>query len=265
MIATVRSELTRLRQPRLLVTWFGLMALFAVMVNTIMVTFVADGGAMPAAGPGVTFPTLEELEAASGLMAGLAAASSMFGVVTLSLWAVATAGDYSSGLIRLLVAAEPRRWRLLAGKVVALVVVTAAATTVATIVNAFAIGPAAVAAGIDTSEWGTDLVGVVGGAWLNLFLALCVWGVLGLVVAVLARSAAVAISVGIGYVLVVESLVKMVGDAPSDWLLGTTLTAVAGGGTATVEYGTALVLAAAYVTLGLAAATIVFTRRDVTD
>ena len=38
MIAAVRSELTRLRQPRLLVIWFGLMALFAIMINTIMVS-----------------------------------------------------------------------------------------------------------------------------------------------------------------------------------------------------------------------------------
>ena len=48
MFAAVRSELTRLRQPRLLVTWFGLMTLFAVMINTIMVTFV-DRRGKPAA------------------------------------------------------------------------------------------------------------------------------------------------------------------------------------------------------------------------
>jgi ABC-2 type transport system permease protein len=265
MIATVRSELTRLRQPRLLLTWFGLMALFALLVNTIMITFVSGGGSLPPGAPGVAFPTRAELEGPSGFMAGLAAASNMFGIVTLSLWAVVTAGDYSSGLIRLLVAAEPRRWRLLAGKVVALVIVTAAATTVAAVVDVFAVMPAAGAAGISTAAWGTDLLSVVASAWTNLFLALCVWGVLGLVIAVLARSAAVAISIGVGYVLVFESLVKMVKGAPSDWLLGTTLGAVASGGTAAVAYGSALALALGYVTLGLVLAGVVFVRRDVTD
>jgi ABC-type transport system involved in multi-copper enzyme maturation permease subunit len=265
MIAAVRSELTRLGQPRLLIIWFGLMALFAVMVNTIMVTFVSGGGDLPPGAPGVAFPTLAEMESPSGLMSGLAAAANMFGVVTLSIWAVATASDYSSGLVRLLVAAEPRRWRLLAGKVGALLIVTAAATTVAAIVNLFAGLPAAQAAGISTAAWGTDLLEVVAGAWVNLYLALCVWGVLGLVIATLARSAAVAISIGVGYVLVVESLIKMVRDAPSDWLLGTTLGAVASGGTDTVAYGTALTLAAGYVTLGLFIAGAVFIRRDVTD
>jgi len=265
MLAATWSELTRLRQPRLLLTWLGLMALFAILVNTIMVTFVSGGGSLPPGAPGVAFPTLAEMERPSGLMAGLAAASNMFGIVTLSFWAVVTAGDYSSGLIRLLVAAEPRRWRLLAGKVVALAIVTAAATTVAAIVNILAVMPAAGASGISTAAWGTDLVSVVASAWTNLFLALCVWGVLGLAIAVLARSAAVAISIGVGYVLVVESLVKMVKGAPSDWLLGTTLGAVATGGTAAVSYGTALALALGYVTLGLVLAGVVFVRRDVTD
>ncbi len=265
MIAAIRSELTRLGQPRLLITWFGLMALFAILVNTIMVTFVSGGGSLPPGAPGVAFPTLAEMESPSGLMAGLAAASNMFGIVTLSFWAVATAGDYSSGLIRLLVAAEPRRWRLLAGKVGALLIVTAAATTVAAIINVLVVMPMAVPAGISTAAWGTDLLEVVGGAWLNLYLSLCVWGVLGLVLAVLARSAAVAISIGVGYVLVFESLIKMVGDAPSDWLLGSTLNAVAEGGTDAIAYGTALALALAYVTLGLAISGAVYIRRDVTD
>ena len=162
MLAAVRSELTRLRQPRFLITWFGLMALFTVLVNTIMITFVSGGGNLPPGAPGVAFPSLAEMESPSGLMAGMAAASNMFGIVTLSFWALATAADYSSGLVRLLVAAEPRRWRLLAGKIGALLVVTAAATTVAALVNVFAAMPAAGAAGISTAAWGTDLVGVVG-------------------------------------------------------------------------------------------------------
>ena len=121
------------------------------------------------------------------------------------------------------------------------------------------------AAGISTAAWGTDLVSVVAGAWVNLFLALCVWGVLGLVIATLARSAAVAIAIGVGYVLVVESIIKMLKDVPSDWLLGTILNAVAAGGTAAVAYGTALAVGFGYVTLGLVLAGAVFIRRDVTD
>lgn len=264
MIASLRSELTRLWYPRLLLTWFGFMALFAVLVNTVMISFVAGGGSLPPGAPGVAFPTLAELERPSGLVAGLAAASSMFGMVTLAMWAMATASDYSSGLIRLLVAAQPRRWRLIVGKVGALLAVTAVATVVAVLVNVAAVMPMAIPAGIDTTRWGTDLLPVLGAAWLNLYLSLCVWGVLGLVIAVLARSAAVAISIGIGYVLVVEPMIKMAGNAPSDWLLGSTMHALAKGGTPAIGYGAAVTLALAYGIVGLAIATVVFTRRDVT-
>jgi hypothetical protein len=263
MLHVVRSELTRLAQRRTLLIWFGLMGLFAVMVNTVMGAAVGQMDAnLPS--PGVSFPTRAELEAPSGLMAGLPAASNMFGVVTLSMWAFFTAQDYSSGLIRLLVAGEPRRWRLLAGKAVALVGVTVLAVTVATLANLLA-APVVAASGVSTGAWGTDLPAVVGQAWFNLLLSQLVWGVLGLVIAVLSRSAAVAVSLGIGYVLVAESMIRMVDGAPVDQLLGTTLGAIAKGGTAAVSYSSALALGATYVIVGLLLAGIVFARRDVTD
>ena len=103
------------------------------------------------------------------------------------------------------------------------------------------------------------------GAWANAYAAMLAWGVIGLVLAVLTRSSAVAISVGVGYVLVMESIVKMALGDGADWLLGSTLAALAGGGTASLAYGTALTLAAGYVIIGIVLAGIVMTRRDITD
>lgn len=263
MLRVVRSEITRLGQRRALLAWFGLMALFAVMVNAVMGSAVGQADAsLPS--PGVSFPTRAELESASGLMAGLSAASNLFGVVSLSFWAYFTAQDHSSGLIRLLVAAEPRRWRLLAGKVVALVGVTAVAVTIAAAANVLA-APVVGATGIDTSAWGTNLGSTVGEAWANLLLSQIVWGVLGLAIAVISRSAMVAVSIGVGYVLVVESLIRMIDGAPTDQLLGTTLGAIAKGGTPAVSWTNALALGGAYVIVGLVLAGLVFARRDVTD
>ena len=264
MLHVIASELTRLVQLRLLLVWFGLMAAFVLMVNAVMATVVTSAGPTDLPSPGVTFPTLAELESPSGLVAGLSAASSMFGIVTLSAWAFFTAQDHSSGLIRLLVAAEPRRWRLLAGKAVALSLATAVAVSVATLANLMA-APIVGASGISTEAWGTDIGSVLAGGWLNLFLSQLVWGVLGLVIATLARSAMVAVSIGVGYVLVVESLIQMIDGAPTDQLLGAILTALAKGGTDAVSYPAALALGAAYVVIGLLAAGLVFSRRDVTD
>jgi ABC-type transport system involved in multi-copper enzyme maturation permease subunit len=264
MLRVIASELIRLAQPRILLVWFGLMGAFALMVNAVMATVVTSGSPMDLPSPGVTFPTLAELESPSGLVAGLAAASSMFGIVTLSAWAYFTAQDHSSGMIRLLVAAEPRRWRLLAGKALALAAITALGVTVAVVANLLA-APMVGASGISTDTWGTDIGSVLANGWLNLFLSQLVWGVLGLVIATVARSAMVAVSIGVGYVLVVESLLQMIDGAPTDRLLGATLTAIAKGGTDALSYSTALAIGLAYVAIGLTVATLVFSRRDVTD
>jgi ABC-type transport system involved in multi-copper enzyme maturation permease subunit len=188
----------------------------------------------------------------------------MFGVVTLSLWAFFTAQDYSSGLIRLLVASEPNRIRLLAGKAITLAGFTALAVTVAVIANIIA-APAIGGSGISTAAWGQDLPAVLGKAWINLYLSQLVWGALGLVIAVISRTAMTAVSLGVGYVLTVESIVRMIDGAPVNQLLGTTLGAIAKGGTEAVSYQTAATLGLGYGLIGSIIAGLVFVRRDVTD
>lgn len=265
MVAAVRSELVRLLRPRLLLGWLGLTALFAILVNTVMFGTAGQGTQLPPGAPGVAFPPAERLVEPTGIVAGVAAASSMFGIVTLAVWAIATATDHGSGLIRSLVAAEPRRWRLLVGKVIALVLLTSVATAAAVGVGSVAALPSAQAAGIDTSAWGTDLVTVLSTAWRDALAAQLVWGVIGLVLAVLSRSSAVAISIGVGYVLVIESVVGMIDGLPTDRLPGATIQAIAAGGTDAIPYGTALTLGLAYGIVGLTVALVVASRRDVTD
>lgn len=264
MLTATRSELVRLIRPRMLIGWFGLVAVFAALINVVM--FSMTRGDSPAAGPGVAFPDAAALASADGLVLGLSAASSMFGIVTLSFWAIVTATDYSSGLIRLLVAAQPHRWKLLAGKVTALTAVTALATLVAVMVNVGVAPATAEAAGIDTSAWrSADLAPMIGEAWGNALLASLVWGVIGLALAMITRSSAIAISVGAGWVLLVESIVAAAFDSGLTWLPGEVLTATAQGGNDTLSYPAAIGLGAVYVTVGLAAAALVTSRRDVTD
>ena len=52
----LRSELTRLMRPRMLLAWFGLTALFAVMINAVMFSTASESTGGPASGPGVAFP-----------------------------------------------------------------------------------------------------------------------------------------------------------------------------------------------------------------
>ncbi len=261
----VRSELVRTRRRGVLLAWLGLSAVFAVLVNTVMFSVVSDDPARAGSGPGVAFPTLAQLQGPDGLTAGLGAASSLLGLVTLSFWAVLTATDYSTGLIRLLVSAQPRRWRLLAAKAVALSLWTVVATTVSLVACLAAAPASASAAGVDTAAWGRTGASGVAGAWVNLLLCLLAWGVLGLVLATASKSAAVAVSVGAGWVLLVEGVVGAVLDDLADRLPGATLSALARGGTPEVSYGDALLAGTSYVVVTLALAIVVVRRRDVTD
>lgn len=264
MTRVVLSEMVRLRRPGFLIGWFGLTAVFAVLINVVMFRVSSDA-AGPTDGPGVSFPTVAELLSSDGIVAGLGAASSMFGVIALSFWALAGAADYSTGLIRVLVAAEPRRWRLVMGKWLALAVVTGAAVLVALVVNVAVAPVAASSAGLEPSAWGTDLPTVLLGAALNLYLALLVWGTIGLALALVTRSAGVAIGVGVGWVLLLESVIAAAVDDIADWMPGATIAALATGGSATIDRGTALALGAAYTGAALAVSLWVQTRRDITD
>ena len=263
MVHVLRSELLRLRRPSLIGSWLGLTGMFAVLINTAMFQFVADG--QTEGGPGATFPTLDELIAPTGLVAGLGAAATVFGVVTLAFWAMTAATDYQTGLIRLLASTEPSRWRLLGGKALALALWTAAATLLALVLCVLVAPIAAEGAGVSTDAWRDISAGDVGLAWLHLYAACLVWGAVGLALATITRSAAVAISVGVGYVLVVEAVVSAIVSDLGDWLPGSTLTALAQGGTAEVSVGAAAALGLFYGVGGLLTAGIVQRRRDVTD
>lgn len=268
MLRATRSQLTRLNHRSFLLGWLGLTALLSAMFTAVIFQAASGGAAIPGSAPGGGFPTLADLSGPDGYVAGLGGAASILGIVTLSYWAIATASDYTTGLIRLLVQAEPHRLRLLAGKVLALTGWTAVVATVATAITVIASPLVARAADLSTSGWDTDvvdLVATIASTWLNTFLALEVWGIIGLVIAILSRSSAVAISVGVGYVLVVEGAIRLIASDVADTLPGATLTALAGGGSEPLSYGAAIGLGLVYGAIGLGAAGVALVRRDVVE
>lgn len=265
MWRVVRSELVRLRRRTFVLGWLGLTTLSSVVLTSFAYLATEQAPEVAEAAPGGGFPSAEALAASDGLTAALGSTATLLGVVTLAFWAVATASDFSTGLVRLLTQAEPRRVRLLLGKVGALVLWTAGTAALATLASVAVSPGLAAGAGISTQAWGDGAVLEVARAALQLFSSLLVWGVIGLVVAVLTRSAAVAVSAGVAYVLVVETLVGTVAEDAADWLPGATLRALATGGDAVIDHGTALALGAGYALAGLAGAAIVLVRRDVSD
>jgi ABC-2 type transport system permease protein len=260
MLRAVKSELIRLKRPSFLVAGIGLMTLFGALATVI--SFVGAG--TTGAGPASYFPAKEALAASDGLVAGLALGSQLLGIVALALWAIAVATDYQTGLIRLLVQAQPSRIRLLAGKVVALILLTLAgslAATVAAVGSAYVVAPLL---DVSTSAWGEGTVTTLLEAFRNLALATTVWGIVGLTIATLTRSAGVSIAAGIGWVVVFETMLQGVAADLADKMPGAMLTALAAGGTSDIEFGTAMLLATVYTLVGLTIAGLVTRRREIT-
>ena len=93
------------------------------------------------------------------------------------------------------------------------------------------------------------------------------YSVLGLVTGQFLRSAVAAVIVGFAWLLVIEQfiLTRIVpGAAP--WLPGISLSTIAGGGDPdfSITYGHGLIVAAIYIVVAITAASLTFTRRDVT-
>jgi ABC-type transport system involved in multi-copper enzyme maturation permease subunit len=259
MLRVLKSELIRLNRPSFLAGGIGGMAAFAAISTVI--GFAAAG--KTGVGPGAYIPSGAALAAPDGYVAGLMLAANLVGIIALSFWAIATASDYSTGLIRLLAQAEPRRWRLIVGKVLALMLFTLAGTLAATVAaygTALACAPVF---DVSTAAW-ADVLPTLLEAFRNLALSATVWGTLGMVIALLTRSSGVAIATGIGYLVVFENMIVSVASDASEWLLGATLTALAAGGTPAISFQSALGLGAAYLAGGILIAVAVMHFREIT-
>jgi ABC-2 type transport system permease protein len=257
-----RCEWTRLKSRNYILGGIGLMAALGLIV-TIIAFFTATGGSAmaPPGGPSVSIATLE---ASEGMFAGLRLGANMWGIVALVVWAIFASSDYSNGLIRLLVQAQPNRLRLLGGKVAALVLFTCIATLVTMVVVLIASPAVAGATGISAEAWRTGMAHTILDGYLHLTLSALMWGFIGLFVGILTRSTGISIAVGIGYLLVFEMLFGMLLKSGARWLPGSSFSTVAAGGTGEMSFASGLMVAIGYVVVALVIAAVTFRRRDVT-
>ena len=260
MIRALRSEWLKILRPSIILGGAGTMAGFAILAVVLRLSRV--GGAHIGPGTDLTAPMVA---ASTGFAPIIVYTAPFLGLVALAACAVAVGTEYSNGTLRNLLVRQPARLRLLTGKLLAL----ASFVTMAVVVS-YGVGLVAALLlvpghGISTSAWFTaagvqSLLSTLG----NLVLATLAWGVIGAMLAIVLRSAATAISVGLGYLLVGETLLSNVWSGGNQWLPRVLLVALGLGGTPEVAYGRALVLIALYVVVALGITAILFRQRDVT-
>jgi ABC-2 type transport system permease protein len=263
MLGAFSSEFVKLRRRSMLAWGLGGGLVFTVLATVFTIeraTKTVEFGR----GHGFRV-TIAQLSQPDGLVHGIVDISNLVGIVALSLFAGAVATEYSQGTLRNLLVRQPRRVQLLSGKFLALAVFILLAVALAILVAsalAFALAPGK---GISTSAW-TSGTGVSDffAAFLHVYLACVGYGLFGTALAVILRSPAAAIALGVAWVLPVEAIVVGVIWSNGDrWLPGQLLSALAHGGTTDASYSHALVTLTVYAVLAAAGTLFLFARRDV--
>ena len=259
VIRAFRSEWLKLLRPSLILGGAGTMAGFAVLVVVLRLSRV--GGAHIGPGTDLTAPMVA---ASTGFASLIVFTAPFLGLVALAVCAVAVGTEYGHGTLRNLLVRQPARLHLLTGKLLAL-----GSFVMLAVVVSYGVGLATALLlvpghSISASAWFTSagvqsLFSTAG----NLLLATLAWAAIGAVLAIVLRSAAAAISVGLGYLLVGETLLSNVWSGGNQWLPRELLVALALGGTAEVAYARALVLIGLYVVVAIGVAAILFRQRDV--
>jgi hypothetical protein len=100
---------------------------------------------------------------------------------------------------------------------------------------------------------------------LNVAISVIYFGIMGMILGLFLRSPISAISIGVLWMLIIENLLGAVKPVLLKWMPGNQFTTIAQGGSTTVSYSHALTLGSLYVLVGAIIATVLFTRRDVSN
>lgn len=199
------AELTKLaRRPA---SWIlGAVTVLSLLLFGYLFTYVfaanAQGGnASQGADPdAILQPLLPEnvLPAVLGNLSGLTAA------VALVFGALVTGSEYGWGTLKLMLSQRPGRLNMLSGKILAVAVLLAGLTVIVILLGILS---SAIVASLQDkpSDWPSvwQMVKGLGAGWLIL----ASWASFGLFLGILFRGAALAIGVGLIYLLVIEGLI----------------------------------------------------------
>ncbi len=212
MMRAFCSEVLKFRR------WSVLVGAAAMVVATTLLAFLTFHEITSGNNRAELTPLIQALPTPQGLIILVDQARALILVIALIMVTANLAAEWSQGTLRNLLVREPRRLRLLAGKMLALLLFVSLSAALTVVTSSAFIIVAAHAQGIDTSAWlsaaglRTDL-SFLG----NLLLDLVGMSLLGLLVAVLTRSTAAAVGIALGYTLL-EGLVGGVWPEGVEWL-----------------------------------------------
>jgi hypothetical protein len=156
--------------------------------------------------------------------------------------------------------------KILAGKLISMIIFALAMITISAIVS---IGISVILAptiDVSTKMWFSSAgIEFIYTTFVNVIISVVGYGIIGMVLGLLLRSPISAISFGVLWLLIVETLLIAVKNSLQSWMPGYQLSTIASGGSADVTYTHALTVGGLYVGVGAIIASILFVRRDVAN
>jgi len=261
-----RAEWRKLRRPTLFLGSMG--AVVAVTALVVSLLFLLIDSEMGNADRGERI-TRDILALPSGIAIGFSSSSGLLGIVALCVLSAQTAQEYTFGTLRSLLVREPRRIRLLIGKYLSMglfALFTVIFSAITSVALAFALSGTAK---VPTDAWITsDAWSNLLETFINVLISTFGYGTIGMVLGLLLRSPISSISIGVGWLFIVESILSIAWSPSGNWLPGSLLAVVANGGapigvTDVPSYSQALIRVSAMITAAAVLSSYMFKRRDV--
>ena len=257
------AEWRKLRRPTLLLGTLGAVSFFSVLISSVLFLMIDSPEGNGDRGRQIT---REMLSLSSGATQSFSSIGGLLGIIALCVFAAQTAQEYSLGTLRNLLVRQPGRIRILIGKLASMKTFAMVMTLVSAII---CIGVSYALAGgknVSTELWfNGDGRLEIAKTLFNVFLSILGFGIIGMVLGIILRSPISSISLGVLWLLIVENIVGALKSSTLDWLPGNQLSTIATGGSENVSYSHALSLSAIYVGVALVIATVLFTKRDVSN
>jgi ABC-2 type transport system permease protein len=261
MIAALRAELVKVLRRRVLILTAVTTAVFAVGSAAIVLASAEPAGGPPS-GRGVTVASLSE---AGGGTEVFATAVSFAGIFLFVVFVGVVAVEFSRGTFRTMLLHQPRRLRLLAGKMAALLAFAAVVLAAAEMLTWVAARLIAPSQDVATGPWiSAEAFGQGVADYGSVLFWVSGYALLGMTLAVLVRSVPVALAIGIAWAGPFEHLLQDAWDPAQRFFPGLLLEAFVAGGTSGVSATRALVTVTVYVAVAAAIAGTIFARRDIT-
>ena len=261
MIAALQSELVKVLRRRVLLVTAVMTAVFALGSAAIVLASAEPARGL-STGRGVTVASLSEADGGTQVFT---TAVSFAGTFLFVVFVGAVAIEFSRGTFRTMLLHQPRRLRLLAGKMAGLLVFAAAVLAVAEILTWLTARLIAPTQDVATNNWvSADALGQAMSDYGSVLFWVGGYALLGMTVAVLVRSVPVALAVGIAWAGPFEHLLQDAWGPAQRFFPGLLLEAFVAGGVPDVSATRAFLTVSIYIAAATAIAGTVFARRDMT-